>query len=191
MVVPGSGAGAELGTGARGATAAPRERPRAGEEASESIPAPGLACAWRQNKFLLQYPLVSSSVSRLPTSGSIQRRWIDAAKAIIYQRSCKQHQHPRDRARHGISCGSASRHPLVWPSRLSPGATRPEDVTRMGREGQRAALGATSPPWVSVAPVRVSRCRFQLRGCFEAKHTATGKSISPGELAAGGGRGQL
>lgn len=43
------------------------------------LPAP------RHNKSLFQYPLVSSSISHLPTSGSIQRRWMNDVGAVMYQ----------------------------------------------------------------------------------------------------------
>lgn len=52
---------------------------------TEAGDGPALLPALRHNKSLFQYPLVSSSISLLPTSGSIQRRWMNDVGAVIYQ----------------------------------------------------------------------------------------------------------
>lgn len=123
--------------------------------------APGPVRARRRNKVLVQSPVVSSPVSRLPTSGSIQRRWIRAAGAARDQGSAEQRWLPCGWGWHNVSCCprspravlSAARHlAITSPSPgLSPRATSSEDTSgmrwdRTGRDGMATRqLWAPSP----------------------------------------------
>lgn len=168
--------------------------------------APGPVRARRCNKVLVQSPLVSSPVSRLPTSGSIQRRWIRAAGAARDQGSAEQRWLPCGWGWHNVSCCprspravlSAARHlAITSPSPgLSPRATSSEDASGMrwdgtGRDGHQAALGAVSPPWVAAVPGCCPDADPRRGAVWRRNAPRLGKAfISPGELAVGSSRGQ-